>query len=168
MGRQQPHLAGGARADLPAEAATSNTLPSDPNHLLLACREGTLARTLPCDSVRLTDIVQGLQAEKDGVRDRAHAANARVRLEGRAERRARKGWGYGEDAVIRGDRVGGWREEGNEGALVLGSFFVAADVNIGEDLDGQRARAVALRPETAFQAARWVGIAYSRGRRPRA
>ena len=45
-GSRQPHLAAGARADLPAEATPSDTLPSDSYQLPLPA-EGVVARPLP-------------------------------------------------------------------------------------------------------------------------
>lgn len=104
--RRGGQLLVGIAADRPPEAASPDALPRNADHFLLACRERAVARTLPCDGVRLADVVQGVQTEHNGVCHWPHTGDARGRLVGRTERRARQWWRDGENALMRVEGTG--------------------------------------------------------------
>lgn len=111
-------------ADFPSEAAPPDSLPGNANDLLLAGGHGPLACSMPGKSVCLADVVQGLQAKENGVRNRAHPRETHVWLELRPEGRARERWREGKHPLMCRKRARRRREKWDKGAMVLKSLFV--------------------------------------------
>ena len=111
-------------ADFPSEAAPPDALPGNADNLLLAGGHGPLARSMPGKSMRLADVVQGLEAKENGVRNRAHPRETHVWLELRPEGRARERRWEGKHPLICRKRARRRRAKWEKGAMVLKSLLV--------------------------------------------